>query len=137
MLVGVSAAIMFGVVALSVITGQMAFFTRPLAAQAAPAATAPVGAAPASAAAAAAAASSQAAPAFDTALIKGYMSMAEVVQATGIPAEEFVAAFGVTEAEFSAPLKEVKAAHNWDTQAVRDFVADRLGVARSAPEGCE
>jgi hypothetical protein len=77
------------------------------------------------------------APQFDTALIKGYMSMNEVTQATGITSQEFISAFGVTSDELAMPLKEMKNAHDFDTQAVRDFVADRLGVARSAPEGCE
>jgi hypothetical protein len=74
---------------------------------------------------------------FDTALIKGYMSFSEVTEATGIPDSEFMAAFGVTRAELTAPLKEMKNAHDFDTQAVRDFVADRLGVPRAAPDGCE
>ncbi len=73
----------------------------------------------------------------DVTLIKGYMTMREVSEATGIPAEEFIATFGIQQAEFDLPLKEFKNYYNWDTQAVRDFVADRTGSPRSAPEGCE
>lgn len=74
---------------------------------------------------------------FDTSLIKGYMTMAEVSAATGIAPAEFQTAFGVSAEELSAPIKDVKNSYGWDTQAVRDFVAARLGVEPSAATGCE
>ena len=142
-LVGVAIALMLGVVGVSVATGNMSLITAPLAVQAgtAGAATTSVsasaGAESAGVLASAAQPAAASAPQFDTALIKGYMSMNEVTQATGITSQEFISAFGVTSDELAMPLKEMKNAHDFDTQAVRDFVADRLGVARSAPEGCE
>jgi len=130
-LTAVTAAVIFGVVALSTAFGDMRF-TMPSLADQAPAAIA----APAAAGAAAGSSDSPTAQ-VDVSLIKGYMSMAEVSQATGIPAEEFRAQFGVTQAEFAAPIKEAKANHAWDTQAVRDWVADRTGSPRAAATGCE
>ena len=65
------------------------------------------------------------------------MSMQEVSEATGIPTSEFVATFGVTEAELTAPIKDVKASHDWDTQAVRNWVADKTGSPAAAPGSCE
>lgn len=131
----VTVAVMLGVVGVSLATGTMTLFTAPLAVQAGTAGAPPV------AASSATAPEQQPTPgpaaAFDTALIKGYMSFSEVGQATGIPDSEFIATFGVTQAELTAPLKEMKNVHDFDTQAVRDFVADRLGVERAAPDGCE
>jgi hypothetical protein len=74
---------------------------------------------------------------FDVSLIKGYMTMSEVSQATGIPRAAFEAQFGVSSEDLTVPLKQMKDRYDFDTQAVRDFVAARLGVPASKPEGCE
>jgi ferredoxin len=134
-LAAVTVAVMAGVVGISLATGTTTLFTAPLAVQAGTAGVPPA-AAPAAPVPAQQPSSGSVAT-FDTALIKGYMSFSEVTEATGIPDSEFMAAFGVTRAELTAPLKEMKNAHDFDTQAVRDFVADRLGVPRAAPDGCE
>ncbi len=135
-LAGVTAGIIVGVVAFSVAVGAMEIVKPALAVQAgvAPAATAgEAGATPSTAPVSAGGTGT-----FDVALIKGYMTMAEVSQATGIPAQEFVAQFGVTSAELAQPIKEVKNGYSWDTQAVRDWVADRTGSPRAQGEGgCE
>jgi polyferredoxin len=137
---------MVAVIAISVAAGAMSFFNKPLAQQvggaAAPVlATAPSATfdatAPAMSTSNPMASSSSAAVPFDTSLIKGYMTIAEIAPATGIPTQEFIAALGITQAELTTPLKEMKYAHDFDTQAVRDFVADRLGVPRSEPEACQ
>ncbi len=145
-LVGATIAFMVAVIAVSVAAGAMTFFNKPLAQQvgagAMPAlATAPsatlTATAPAMSTGDPAAASSSAPAQFDTSLIKGYMTIAEIAPATGIPTTDFIATLGITTAELTTPLKEMKYAHDFDTQAVRDFVADRLGVQRSEPEACE
>ncbi len=122
-----SAAIMVGVIAVSMVFGDMRLTMPSLTAQ-----IAPVGAS---------AAPSPSAPVaggpVDVSLIKGYMSMQEVSQATGIPVSEFAAAFGVSGAELTAPIKDVKASHDWDTQAVRNWVAEKTGSPVAAPSSCE
>lgn len=72
--------------------------------------------------------SGEASGAFDTSLIKGYMSMAEVAQATGIPAAEFSAVFGVPEAELERPMKEIKDRYGFTPEDVRVWVAERLAA---------
>ncbi len=122
-----TAGIVFGVVAVSLAFGDMRLTMPSLTAQIAPA----------GASAAPAAQGSLPAGQVDVSLIKGYMSMQEVADATGIPAAEFQAAFGVTDAELSMPLKEVKVNYDWDTQAVRDWVAQKTGSPAAAPSSCE
>jgi ferredoxin len=63
---------------------------------------------------------------FDLMLIKGYTTLEEVAQATGIPAEELGAAFGVPAAELGAPLKDIKDKYGFTPEDVREFVAVRL-----------
>lgn len=75
--------------------------------------------------------------AFDVSLIRGYMTMREVSEATGISEADFITAFGITEPELDVPLKEMKDSRPFDTQAVRIFVAERMGVQSTVPESCE
>ncbi len=63
---------------------------------------------------------------FDVMLIKGYTTLAEVSEATGIPAEEFTAAFGVPAAEQGQALKDVKDVYGFTPDDVRVFVEMRL-----------
>jgi ABC-type lipoprotein release transport system permease subunit len=125
-LVGLTIAIMVGVIAVSVVAGGMNFFTKPLVQQAGAVQGAVTGAP-----------ETAGASAFDVALIKGYMTMNEVSEATGIPTGLFVSTFGVTQDELSMPLKQMKDVHGFDTQAVREFVAVQMGVECSPAEGCE
>lgn len=63
---------------------------------------------------------------FDTSLIKGYMSLAEIADATGIPASELGAQFGVPEAAMGEPMKEIKDTYGFTPEDVRAWVGERL-----------
>ncbi len=65
------------------------------------------------------------------------MTMREVSDATGIAPSEFTSTLGVPEQALDVPMKELKNTYPFDTQAVREFVATRLGVEATVPEGCE
>lgn len=65
---------------------------------------------------------------FDTSLIRGYMSMAEIAEVTGIPAEEFSAAFGVPESQLSRPMKDIKDTYGFLPEDVRVWVEERLAT---------
>lgn len=85
----------------------------------------------------AAPASAEAAP-FDVSLIRGYMTVAEVADATGIPDERFIEDLGIAQRDLAVPMKELKDSYPFDTQAVRDYVAAQLGTPSGAPSGgCE
>jgi polyferredoxin len=144
---GLSAAVIFGVVAVSTATGRMEF-TKPALAQqmdeaghdAAAAAGAAQGGQGQGAGAGAGQVELEPAPSgaqFDVSLIRGYMTMREISTATGIPGDEFTQAFGVPEAALDVPMKDLKNSYPFDTQAVREFVAGRLGVPSATPDGCE
>lgn len=64
--------------------------------------------------------------AVDTSVIKGFMTMNEVAEATGIPAEELQGVFGITEAEMSQPLKDVKAVYGFTMEDVRYYVEQAM-----------
>ncbi len=59
-------------------------------------------------------------------LIKGYTTLAEVSEATGIPGEEFTATFGVPAAELDQALKDIKDIYGFTPEDVRVFVETRL-----------
>lgn len=63
---------------------------------------------------------------FDPTLIKGYMSMREISEATGIPESEFSAAFGVPAEQLGVPMKEIKDAYGFSPHDVSGWVAERL-----------
>ncbi len=65
---------------------------------------------------------------FDTSLIRGYMSMAEIAEVTGIPAEEFSATFGVPEDQLSRPMKDIKDTYGFAPEDVRAWVEERLAT---------
>lgn len=67
--------------------------------------------------------------ALDPADIKGTDTFAEVSRLSGIPKEEFIAEFKLTDKDFVSPIRDVAHAEGaaFDTQAVRDFVASRIG----------
>ena len=59
---------------------------------------------------------------FDTALIKGSTTLAEVVDASGIPAAVFTQVYGVPESEQALPLKELKETYGCSPGEVRAFI---------------
>ena len=63
---------------------------------------------------------------FDPMLIKGNTSLSEVSKATGIPAEEFTAAFGVPAGELGKPISEIKDAYGFTPEDVRAWLETRL-----------
>ncbi len=61
--------------------------------------------------------------------IKGRMSFAEVSQATGIPAAEFEAQFGVQPADMTVPMKDIAAKYGFDVHTdLREWVAQRMAA---------
>jgi polyferredoxin len=63
---------------------------------------------------------------FDTSLIKGKTSLAEIAEATGIPASEFTAAWGPQSEELEQPMSEIKDAYGFTPEDVRVWVGERL-----------
>lgn len=63
---------------------------------------------------------------FDTALIKGYMSMAEIADVSGIPAERFTEKYGVPAADLGEPMKEIKDQYGFSPDDVRAWVGEEL-----------
>ncbi len=65
--------------------------------------------------------------------IKGRMSFAEVSQATGIPAAEFEAQFGVQPADMTVPMKDIAAKYGFDVHTgVREWISQRLATMPAA-----
>lgn len=65
-------------------------------------------------------------PAFDTELIKGYMSMSEIAQASGLAPALFVERWGVPEGDLSKPMKDIKEQYDFSPDDVRVWVAEKL-----------
>lgn len=63
---------------------------------------------------------------FDTSLIKGRMSLREISDATGIPAEEFSARYAVPTADLSTPMKDIKDKYGFTPEDVRAWVQERI-----------
>ena len=63
---------------------------------------------------------------FDTGLIKGKTSLAEIAEATGIPESEFTAEWGCTADELGKPMSEIKDDHGFTPEDVRAWVEDRI-----------
>ncbi len=64
------------------------------------------------------------------------MSFAEVSQATGIPAAEFEAQFGVKPADMTVPMKDIAATYGFDVHTdVREWIAQRMASAPAAGDG--
>jgi polyferredoxin len=59
-------------------------------------------------------------------VIKGSTTMGEIVEATGITAEEITAEFGVPASEFGEPLSSIKDEHGFTPEEVRTWVEARL-----------
>jgi ferredoxin len=65
--------------------------------------------------------------------IKGRMSFAEVSQATGIPAAEFEAQFGVQPADMTVPMKDIAAKYGFDVHTdVREWISQRMATVPAA-----
>ena len=67
---------------------------------------------------------------FDPALIKGTDTFQAVSELTGIPREEFLQRFKISEEDFAKPIRDVahRATDGFETEAVREFVKERLGL---------
>jgi polyferredoxin len=63
---------------------------------------------------------------FDLMLIKGYTTLAEVSEATGIPGEELAATFGVPAEDLGLPIKDIKDTYGFTPEDVRAYVEMRL-----------
>ena len=63
---------------------------------------------------------------FDPMLIKGYMSLQEIGDATGVPGEELSAVFGVPAEELGAPMREIKDKYGFTPEDVRAWLVERL-----------
>jgi len=59
---------------------------------------------------------------FDTSLIKGYMSLAEISEATGVPPERFTQQWGVPQADLDKPMKDIKDKYGFSPEDVRAWV---------------
>lgn len=68
----------------------------------------------------------QSSDAFDTSLIKGYMSMAEIAEVSGIPRDRFVETFGVPDEALGEPMKEIKDQYDFSPDDVRVWVEEEL-----------
>jgi polyferredoxin len=70
----------------------------------------------------------EAAGAFDPTQIKGSDTFRQVSELSGIPKEEFLAKFKISDKDFESPIRD--AAHRegsgFDTTAVKDFVIERM-----------
>jgi len=65
---------------------------------------------------------------FDSSLVKGYMSMGEIAAASGVPREEFTAAFGVPDSELDQPMKDIKGAYGFSPHDVGAWVDEYLAT---------
>lgn len=65
--------------------------------------------------------------AFDTALIKGYMSMREVSAASGVPEARFTERWGVPASALGEPMKEIAGEYDFSPDDVREWIAEELG----------
>jgi len=63
---------------------------------------------------------------FDPMLIKGYMSLQEIGDATGVPGEELSAVFGVPVDELGTPMREIKDKYGFSPEDVRAWLVERL-----------
>jgi ferredoxin len=63
---------------------------------------------------------------FDSSLIKGRMSLQEISEGTGIPAQEFIDRYGVPEGELGVPMKDIKDEYGFTPEEVRAWVDERL-----------
>jgi len=68
----------------------------------------------------------EAAGTFDSGLIKGSMSLAEVVDGFGIPTEVLQDKYKVTDEDLKLPMKNIKEKYAFETEDVRAFVAEYL-----------
>lgn len=63
---------------------------------------------------------------FDTSAIKGYMSMREIAQATGLPEERFAEQWGVPESDLGKPMKDIKDQYGFSPDDVKEWVGEEL-----------
>ena len=71
-------------------------------------------------------AGAESATTFNPDVIKGYMSMQEISEATGIAEEEFAKKWGVPEADLPKPMKEIKDQYGFSPEDVKAWVATEL-----------
>lgn len=63
---------------------------------------------------------------FDPELIKGKMTLQEVVDSSGIPEEAFIEEFGIKEADLKVPIKELVEPYGFEAEQVRAFAREYL-----------
>lgn len=61
---------------------------------------------------------------FDPDLIRGKMTLRDVIDGSGVPAEVFIERFGVDESDLGVPMKTLKNKRGFDTEDVRDFLKE-------------
>lgn len=59
---------------------------------------------------------------FDSSQIKGRMTIQEVADATGIPAEAFKAEFKIEDKDLTTPMKDLQPLYGFEAEEVRVFV---------------
>lgn len=59
---------------------------------------------------------------FDSSLVKGYMSMGEIAEASGVPREAFTQQFGVPDDQLDEPMKDIKDAYGFSPHDVGAWV---------------
>jgi NAD-dependent dihydropyrimidine dehydrogenase PreA subunit len=64
---------------------------------------------------------------FDPNLITGRNSLREIAEASGVPLRLLQETFAVPDEALDKALKDIKDTYGFDTEAIREFVADRLG----------
>lgn len=70
----------------------------------------------------------------DISVIKGYMSMSQIAEATGIPANELQEAFAVPDEGMDVALRDAKTSLGFSMNDVRAYVATRIGAPLPSPE---
>lgn len=68
----------------------------------------------------------EAAGKFDPDMIKGRMTLGEVIQSSGIPAGVFESRYNIVPEDFHRPLKDIKEKYHFEVEDLRDFVKDYI-----------
>jgi len=74
----------------------------------------------------AAGASDTGAGSFDTTLIKGYMSMKEISEVSGVPETAFTEKWGVPASDLGKPMKDIKDQYGFEPDDVKLWVAEEM-----------
>ncbi len=63
---------------------------------------------------------------FDTTLIKGYMSMKEISEVSGVPETAFTEKWGVPASDLGKPMKDIKDQYGFEPDDVKVWVAEEM-----------